>query len=143
LVKLNVELANKTTENNTEKYITSNLKTDIKNKLYKEILDYIDSEKPYLNSNFSIADISERLNTNNKYISQAINENHKTNFNNFINKYRVDYARKLLLNPDNRNLSLEGIANIAGFNTRATFISAFKKFTGVTPSFFLKNQANN
>jgi AraC-like DNA-binding protein len=46
----------------------------------------------------------------------------------------------LLLNPDYDNLTLQAVAEMSGFGNRATFINAFKKYTGVTPSYFLTHK---
>jgi len=148
LLALNVELANSTQDTDkiifekTLKYKKSSLTDDVRDKLLKKIDLYFKNEKPYLEKQFTIFDMAESLETNKKYISRIINENYNTNFNNFINKFRVIHARKLILNVDNKNITLEGIADLSGFGTRATFISAFKKFTGVTPSYFLENNTS-
>ncbi len=146
LVKLNVELADKKSirlephKIKEEKYLKSSLTEDIRSELHEKIIEYIEKEKPYLNANFSIDDIAEALDTNKKYISRIINQDFGTNFNNFINKYRVNHARIMILDTESKKLSLQGIAELSGFNTRATFISAFKKFAGVTPSYFIKKK---
>lgn len=147
LVKLNIELANQdgiatnSVKNiQVEKYSKSSLTEDVKSELHKKTIAYLENEKPYLNKHFSIDDIAEALDTNKKYISRIINQDFGTNFNNFINKYRVNHARIMMLDTENQKLSLEGIAGLSGFNTRATFISAFKKFAGVTPSYFMKKK---
>ncbi len=62
-----------------------------------------------------------------------------TNFNNFINQYRITEDCKLMSSSENDNYSIEGIANLCGFVNRQTFYSAFKKNVGVTPSFYLKS----
>jgi len=148
LLALNVELANSIQDTDkiifekTPKYKKSNLSDDVRDKLLKKIDFYFKKEKPYLEKQFTIFDMAESLETNKKYISRIINENYNTNFNNFINKFRIIHARKLILNADNKNITLEAIAELSGFGTRATFISAFKKFTGVTPSYFLENNNN-
>ncbi len=147
LVKLNIELANQSgivTKSEkriqAEKYSKSSLTENVKSELHEKIIAYLENEKPYLNKHFSIDDIAEALDTNKKYISRIINQDFGTNFNNFINKFRVNHARIMILDPENQKLSLQGIAELSGFNTRATFISAFKKFAGVTPSYFMKKK---
>ena len=69
-------------------------------------------------------------------ISAVINKHFKMNFNEFINKLRVQYIIANKNNEDWKNLTLEAISCEAGFNSRSTFISAFKKETGKTPSQF-------
>ena len=60
-------------------------------------------------------------------------------FNDVINSHRVKYISDGLTNEQWNTLTLEAVAEIAGFNNRITFLNAFKKFTGFTPSQYLKN----
>jgi AraC-like DNA-binding protein len=69
-------------------------------------------------------------------LSQVINEQFSSNFNDFINSYRVEDAKKMLMDPEGRNFTIASIAYDSGFNTLSAFNVAFKKFTGVTPSQF-------
>ncbi|MBN2669004.1 MAG: AraC family transcriptional regulator [Bacteroidales bacterium] len=71
-----------------------------------------------------------------------INETYDQNFNNYINSFRIKEARHLLTSKSYNNYSLEGIADMCGFNSMVSFNSAFKKFTGITPSYFQKSQQN-
>ncbi len=73
------------------------------------------------------------LKTNRTYLSKAIHEILNTTFNSLINKYRIESARKMLAD-ENQKLSIEGIAFSVGFSSKSTFNSAFKQFTGLTPS---------
>ena len=61
------------------------------------------------------------------------------NFNQFINDYRIREACQLFERGIHHEKTIEGIALTVGFNNRATFISAFKNYTGVTPSFYIKS----
>jgi YesN/AraC family two-component response regulator len=60
-------------------------------------------------------------------------------FNDVINSYRVNYISEGLKNEQWETLTLEAVGEMAGFNNRITFLNAFKKFTGVTPSQYVKN----
>lgn len=124
------------------KYSKSFLSEEQKKELLQNITSLMEIEKYFLNAHFTVDEFAKKLKTNRGYISQIINENFNTNFNNFVNEYRVKQARKFLISSEYDNYSLEGIASLVGFNTRATFNSAFKKFTGVTPSFFKQNSRN-
>ena len=125
-------------EQEDDKYTGSVLDKKRKKKLLKDIITLMERKKHYLNPQFTIGDCAKELETNRKYISQVINEKLKTNFNNFINEYRVKEVRKYLINPEFDNYSLSGIALMSGFHSKATFYGAFKKYTGITPSFFKK-----
>ena len=57
-----------------------------------------------------------------------------TNFNNYINSFRVEYAKELLVTNKFSNLSIEGIGIEAGFHSKSTFYAAFKKIENTTPA---------
>ncbi|WP_080240150.1 helix-turn-helix domain-containing protein [Spirosoma rigui] len=110
-------------------------------RLREKLTDYMISERPYLEPELSLADLSRRLHTNPVILSQVINAGLGKNFNDFINEYRVDAFKRQVLNPANTHLSFLGIALDCGFNSKATFNRAFRKFTGQSPGEFLTTQA--
>ena len=61
------------------------------------------------------------------------------NFSSYITEYRVKEARRMLTDKSYHNLKIESIAGDAGFNSVSAFNNAFKKFTGLTPSYYLKS----
>lgn len=121
-----------------EKYTKSTLSDDQKSKIISQLQEFIKSEKPFKDPFLGIDSLASSLNTNRSYLSQIINEFYQQNFYSFINDLRVKEARRLLANPEYRKWSIEGIARQVGFNSKSSFNTAFKKFTGVTPSFFVK-----
>ncbi|GGW28962.1 helix-turn-helix domain-containing protein [Arenibacter certesii] len=97
----------------------------------------------FLDPNCNLHLLSEQLKTNPKYLSQVINQEKKTNFNNYINELRINYLLpKLLTDPDYRNSKLSYIAVSLGYNNLNTFNSAFKKRMGILPSKFI-NELNH
>lgn len=121
-----------------EKYAGSLLSEEGNKLLYTSLLDLMEQEKVYLNNKLTIDEVAKRLMTNRSYLSQMINDKFKTNFNNFINEYRVKEAQRLLLENNTNNYSIEGVSISVGFNSKSTFNSAFKKFTGIRPSEFIQ-----
>ena len=107
--------------------------------LIQKLLVYFEEEKPYLDQDITQKDIAEQLNTNPKYISQAINAAFNKNFSTFINEYRIKLAMKYLANGVKKQYSIEGISEKSGFNSKSAFNIAFKKMAGVTPSFYIKS----
>jgi len=103
------------------------------------------AEKSFLDPGLTLADVAQKLNTNTSYLSKAINDLLNKNFSAYINELRIHEAQIMLSDKKFSKLSIEGIALSSGFNSKSAFNTAFKKFTGVTPSFFqksaLKNQA--
>lgn len=115
-----------------EKQLSADLQP-LKNKL----LTCMRAEKPYLEPDLSLADLARRLHTNPVLLSQVINAGAGKNFNDFINEYRVEEFKQQVSEPANAHLSFLGLALDCGFNSKATFNRAFRKFTGNSPGEFL------
>ncbi len=105
-------------------------------KIKEELLEVIENEKPYLDQNLNIFTLAKRLNTNSKYLSQVINHEFDKSFVHFINEYRVEEAKKVLLS--NNNYTIEAQSQMVGFKSKSAFNSAFKRHTGKTPSVFIQ-----
>ena len=103
--------------------------------LKDKLIQYMDSNKPYLKSDLKISELADSLTVPAYQLSQLINDEFLVNFYDFINKYRVEEAKKLLI-EDTRNYKILAIAYEVGFNSKATFNRVFKKFTDLTPSEF-------
>lgn len=121
-----------------EKEITTTTKTE-KNEeylseLFFKINTLVEREKLYLNKELSIFDIAKKIGINYKYISQAINLCAKKNFIFFINEYRIKEAISLLNTPANNQYTIEAISELAGFQSKSSFNTYFKKITGKTPT---------
>lgn len=117
------------------KYENSALKDEIKiRNITEAIREYVEKEKPYLDPQLSIHKISEAININSKYLSQAINQEMDSNFIAFVNRYRVEEAKRLMKSGLYENYTIEAIGHMAGFNSKTTFYKAFKKLTGRTPA---------
>ena len=131
------------TEEKTRKYESSNLQEDQKEKYLEQIQSKMNSEKYYREPELTIQQLSEQINIPTYYLSQVINEKLDCNFLDFINQYRVEAAKELLLKPDLEHYSITAIGFEAGFNSKSTFYSAFKRFTDTTPGKFRKSMINS
>ena len=100
--------------------------------LLKQFNEYMEHDKPFLNPNYGIKDITEDLHTNKTYISNLVNQVFSMSFRDYINKKRIDYSKMLLRN--NRRASLEEIAVQSGFLSASQFNKKFKELEGFTPS---------
>ncbi len=118
----------------SERYIKSGLKEIQAEKYLKDLLLFMDREKPYLNRDLSIHDLSSLTGIPKHYITQILNENHGKNFFTFINEYRVKEVIARFGDPANNNYTILAIAFDSGFNSKTTFNSIFKSQTGMTPS---------
>ena len=115
----------------------SNEDIDLERKLIIRLQEYMNKSKPYLDQKISIDELAKQLSTNRTYLSRAINNQLETSFPNFINKYRIRESIILIIEGYAVNHTQEALAKESGFSNRTVFISAFKKNTGVVPSFFI------
>lgn len=102
-----------------------------------QIETLIQSEKLYQNPELTLTEVAKKLKTNTSIISRAINQGFAMNFNDFINNYRVEAVKTMLLKGEHKKSTLLGIAFDCGFNSKATFNRAFKKNTSISPKEFL------
>jgi len=116
-----------------------NIEENQEQELLLMILDSFEKEHVFLNENLSIDELAKKIDSNKTYISYTINKNFKMNFSSYVNQYRVKKARILLSSPKYKNYTIETIAQESGFKSITVFNKAFKKFTGLTPSNFIKN----
>ena len=103
------------------------------------VSNYMKIEKPYLNPDLNLSDLSDELQINRAELSKIINSGFNKNFNDFINEYRVNTFKEKLNLGENKQLSLLGIAYDCGFNSKATFNRVFKKITQISPTEFLNS----
>ncbi|MCX6269351.1 MAG: helix-turn-helix domain-containing protein [Bacteroidetes bacterium] len=125
----------------TIKYQGSPMTDEQKRAMAAKLEALMQNEKAFIQSDLTIDHLARRLETNSKYISQIINEFYQQNYFHYINSYRVNEAKLLLTNPANDKYSILGISSMAGFASKSTFNTAFRKFTGITPSEF-RDQRN-
>jgi len=93
-------------------------------------------EKPYFEGDLTLQKLADRLSISPHHLSQIINDKIGQNFFDFINSYRIEEAKKLLLDPRGELLTILAISEETGFNSKSSFNNAFKKYTGQTPSQF-------
>jgi AraC-like DNA-binding protein len=107
---------------------------------YKPVLElYLASSKPFLKQGYTIFDLARETNIPQHHLSALLNRVYQMRFTEFMNRMRIDYIIENFGSPQWRNLTLEGIARQAGFNSRTTFFNSIKKTTGLAPSEFLEN----
>jgi AraC-like DNA-binding protein len=121
----------------------SELEVDPFLKLSDRIKEYFDNEKPYLNPDFSIAQISLKLNAPQNHVLYCINSIFNTKFSKLKTKLRVEQTKIFLQESVHSNITIDGIAELAGFSSRSSFYIAFKEETGITPSDYLKSILEN
>lgn len=115
--------------------------TDLKNDplavLYYKVVDLLVKKKIFKNPDLSIKVLADTLNTNEKYISKAINDYGGVNFYQLLNEYRITEAKRIFIRKPKS--SVNEVMEEVGFNSRTTFYNAFLKQTGLTPVQFRKS----
>ncbi len=124
-----------------QKYQKSVLKPEDSQLYLDQLLEFMEQEKPYRQSNITIQELADSVQIPKHHLSQVINDRLGKNFYDFINQYRVAEAQLLLVDPKYRHLTNLAVAEEAGFNSKATFNAVFKKQTGQTPSEYVKNHS--
>jgi len=95
---------------------------------------YMRSEKPYLDSRLTLQQLADAVGIAPRQLSPLIQATSDSNFYQFVNKYRVDEAKRLLADPREQRTSVEAIGLMAGFRARSTFYEAFRRDVGKTPA---------
>ncbi len=129
--------------NPVEEVSKPRLSTEITEELKTKLIYLMETERLFLNSELSLPDLSEKMRVSSHDVSYVLNEGLNTNFYQFINAYRVAEAKQLMLSGKYAHLNILGIAYNAGFNSKTTFNTAFKREMGMSPSAFMKQGADN
>lgn len=99
--------------------------------LFQDIEEIVDARQLYKDTDLSLTKLSQLLNSNESYVSKAINSFSGLNFNQYLNRYRTRIAQRLLV--EKTGDSVREIAVECGFNSYSTFNRIFKQNTGLTP----------
>jgi AraC-like DNA-binding protein len=121
-----------------EKYQRSSLDPENANRIQEKLSAYMKEKKPFLDPNLSLETLSKQIGESRYHVSQVVNEKFKLKFNDFVNRYRVEEFKRLIMKPGRRKPTVETLAQLSGFNSKTSFHVVFKKMTGKTPSKFYR-----
>ena len=133
---VNPEEENVAQANGSARYARSGLRDEQAEEYLTTLIRYMDDEKPYINGNLSITDLSRRTGIPRHYITEVLNEKYGRNFFSFVNEYRVREVISRLRDSRYEHYTILAIAFDSGFNSKSTFNTFFKAYTGKTPSNF-------
>jgi len=125
-----------------EQRVIKRLTAEQLERLSARLISLMETDRLFLDNDLNLPMVAERLGIGIHETSFLINQTTNSNFYNFINKYRVNEAKKLLGSAKMEQLNMLGIAFASGFNSKTTFNTTFKKMVGVSPSEYLKNLKN-
>ena len=117
-------------ENSHLKSDSSSSSQDSNATLRASLEHWMESEKPYLNSDFRLIDLRQVLPMNRTYLSHFIHAEYGCTFYQFVNHYRIEEAKRLLENPD---MKIGEVSAHCGFSSPTVFGRIFHQITGITP----------
>lgn len=106
----------------------------------RRIISMFESQKIHTDINLTLSLMANNLSISERQLSKILRQELNTSFTDLLNTYRVAEVKKALINPQNRHLTIFGIARECGFNSKASFNRIFKNHTGLTPSEFIQNE---
>ncbi|MTI41414.1 helix-turn-helix domain-containing protein [Fulvivirga lutimaris] len=95
---------------------------------------YMDTHEVYQNPSLTIFELSKGIGLSSSELSHFLNKYMGKNFFEFTNEYRIERAKKMLKDTENRQLTILEILYSVGFNSKSSFNTAFKKYVGKTPT---------
>jgi AraC-like DNA-binding protein len=119
-----------------KKYERSSLTPERSEEYAGRIRTHMTTNHPHLDAELTLSGLAEQLGIPAHHLSQIINSQFNSNFFDFVNKYRVEEAKRLLLDQSKAHYTIFALAQEAGFNSKTAFNAAFKRLTGHTPSAF-------
>jgi AraC-like DNA-binding protein len=139
----NVSFVPKQSDRNILQELKSNIpkkrkKTEIDLEIKKELDIYIQS-LPFINREFSLAQMAFDLKISERTLSHYFNIELDSSFSQWRKKIRIDHAIQMIESGESKKITIEAIATNVGFASRSKFIDAFKEQTGITPSAYIKS----
>lgn len=122
-----------------DKYKNSNLGESEALQLILQLDHLMSTQKLYANPNLKLKECSDVLKTSERYLSQVVNEHKQQNFSDYLNSYRIKHAMNLLADPSLKEKTILWVLFEAGFNSKSSFNTIFKKVAGCTPAEYRKN----
>ncbi|MGM0588054.1 MAG: helix-turn-helix domain-containing protein [Bacteroidota bacterium] len=111
--------------------------------LLEKLQAYMEQEKPYRDSDLDLAGLASQTNIPQYLLSRIINQHLELNFFDFVNSYRIEEVCERLVDPSQRQFTILALAMDAGFNSKSSFYTAFRKAKGVTPSQYRKQHQSD
>jgi len=109
-------------------------KLEGKEALLQKLKQHLETSKPYLNPEVTLNELAQQLNVPARQLSTLINQELGQTFFDMINHYRIEEAKRRIRESEDEKLTILEVMYQVGFNSKSSFNTAFKKYTGVTPS---------
>ncbi len=112
---------------------------DAQKEIIEKLENHMKVNEPFMDSSLSVYDLAKQINVPSRDLSIAINHNLNKHFFDYVNEYRIKKAMEIFKNTNDDKLTVLEVLYEVGFNSKSSFNTAFKKFTGTTPSEFKRN----
>ena len=109
------------------------LSNEVLDQYHKKLESIMKSKSLYLRPKLCLDDLSIETSIPIKYVKQVLSEKLNLTFFEFISKYKIRRAKRLLTKIDDDHFSITNIAIESGFNTDDSFVALFKKHTNMSP----------
>jgi AraC-like DNA-binding protein len=120
------------------KYQKSGLSEKQSNEIHAALINLLVREEIYKNDDLTLYNLASMLKVTPNHLSQVINSIEGRSFFDLINYHRIEAVKNSITLKEKEHLTIVGIAYECGFNSKAAFNRAFKKFTGLTPTEYKK-----
>ena len=114
------------------KQLASEITPEIEERI-KTLKTFMTEEEPFLDAELTIQNLALQIGFPSKELSTLINQHLGKHFFDFINEYRIQKAKSILKNPENKEVTVLEILYQVGFNSKSSFNTAFKKQCNITP----------
>ncbi|HRP89334.1 MAG TPA: hypothetical protein PKX92_04800 [Edaphocola sp.] len=132
------EFTENVSEKNLYKDSTINIAIKTEEKLLKK-LETFEKQEKFLNKDINLSSLAHQWKTNTKYLSSVIKAHKGNSYSGYINKLKIDYiVDKIYNQPEYRTYKISYLAEECGYASSQVFVNAFKKETGLSPSFFIE-----
>ena len=131
------------TENNEPDESSDKFDSNGQNEIIKKLENHMKVNEPFMDSSLSVYDLAKQINVPSRDLSIAINHNLNKHFFDFVNEYRIRKAMEIFKNTNDDKLTVLEVLYEVGFNSKSSFNTAFKKFTGTTPSEFKRKASGS
>lgn len=132
----------KSTSSIEDKYRTNKVSPEECKRLFRLLEQEMKRNKPYRNPDLKVADLAVAIGTTSHSLSYLFNQYLQKNYYDYINEYRVEEFKSLILKDEYAKYTLTAMAELCGFSSRASFFRTFKKLAGITPNEYIKQVAD-
>ena len=133
-----VEIVENGESTSSKKYEKSALADEDAARIHSLMTETMQEKLLFTNAELTLTDLAKHIDVHPNTLSQVINSVENKNFYDYINELRVEEFKRIAILPENRNLTLLGLAFECGFNSKSSFNRNFKKLTNLSPSDYLK-----